>query len=118
MILLHVYDKEKETAITKLAEELHQQVKVIGMGQLDQTLSGLCTGKNTKRPVQIPPLYYMPEILVFSGLSESELDTFLDRYKAAGLQPIALKAITTVYNYEWTLMELILELQKEREKMK
>ena len=84
MILMHVYDKEKETAIIRLAGELQQPVKVIGMGELDQTLSGLCTGKNSKRPVQIPPLYYMPELLVFSGLPEKDLDAFLERYKATG----------------------------------
>lgn len=114
MILMHVYDKDKEKMITKIAGEMRQEIKRIDMGQLDCTLNGLCTGKDAKRPVKIPPLYYMPELLVFSGLSETELDAFLEKYKTTGLQPIALKAITTMYNYNWTVMELIEELQKER----
>lgn len=118
MILMHVYDKDKEKTIAKIAGEMQQEIKRIDMGQLDSTLNGLCTGKITKRPMKIPPLYYMPELLVFSGLSETQLDAFLEKYKASGLQPIALKAITTMYNYNWTVMELIEELEKERKTMR
>ena len=117
MIIMHLYDKKKEEAVRKVAGNLKESVKAIGMSELDQTLMGLYSGKSSKHPVKIPPLYFMPELLIFAGMQEETLDAFLEQYKASGAEPIALKAITTPYNSDWTVYELIGELQKEHEKM-
>lgn len=54
-----------------------------------------------------------PELLVFSELTESKLDEFLAEYRKAGIEPIALKAVVTPHNAEWTIDELTAELIKE-----
>ena len=91
--------------------------------------SGLLSGKDLNCPLyqlvkfpffgkekehkSLPPFYGMPELLLFAGLGDSELDHFLAAYKESGLKPVSLKAVVTPYNAGWSLYELILELQKE-----
>lgn len=58
-----------------------------------------------------------PEILIFSNLTEMKLDEFLDAYKTMGIEPVALKAVVTKTNENWTVDELTAELIKERAAM-
>lgn len=53
------------------------------------------------------------EMLVFSGFSSKELDTFLDAYQKRGLAKIDLKAVLTPQNIGWTPEALFAELRKE-----
>ncbi|MCR4897304.1 MAG: DUF3783 domain-containing protein [Lachnospiraceae bacterium] len=65
----------------------------------------------------VPPLYRMPEVLLFCGVEDKALDAFLAGYKKAGLQPIADKAVITPTNRGWTLYQLLTEIRKEHDVM-
>ncbi len=65
----------------------------------------------------VPPLYRMPEALLFCGVEDKVLDAFLAGYKKAGLQPIADKAVITPTNRGWTLYQLLTEIRKEHDAM-
>ena len=56
----------------------------------------------------------LPELMILYGFSDGALDAFLDSYKKAGIEPVALKAILTPYNFTWTLRDLVSELMRER----
>ena len=71
-------------------------------------------GRPVTKEIKLPPLYQMPELLVFVGMPEARLDQFLDAYKAAGIEPVALKAVATLHNSNWTVYELIETLKEER----
>lgn len=53
------------------------------------------------------------DMLIFYGVSSKELDIFLDRYRASGLEPVKLKAMVTETNSGWTVEQLYGELAKE-----
>lgn len=53
------------------------------------------------------------EMLVFSGMASSQVDAFLDTYRASGLPKIGLKAIVTPSNVFWTPRQLFMELMNE-----
>ncbi len=63
----------------------------------------------------IPPLTPSGsmEMMVFSGISQNELDAFLTKYREAGIPKIPLKAVLTPYNIFWNATQLYQELQKE-----
>lgn len=75
-------------------------------------LGGEFDNKNTK-----PDSKNLPEVLIFSNLTEKKLDEFLDAYKAMGIEPVGLKAVVTKTNESWTIEELTAELVKERAAM-
>lgn len=64
-----------------------------------------------------PVLYQMPEVLIFSGLKDEELEAFMKGYRAAGVERVALKAVVTVHNAAWTLYALLRELEREHRMM-
>lgn len=113
MIIMHTRDQEKEAGIRQIAEEIGEKVLMIGGRELDRTLIGLCTGREQRKETKLPPLYQMPELIVFARMQDEKLNQFLAKYKATGLPPVALKAITTKYNGSWTIYELIVALQEE-----
>ena len=113
MILMHIDSEEKNAAIRRVAEQIGETVKPIGYNELNRTLFSLHTGKPVIKGVKLPPLYQMPELLVFVGMPDVQLDRFLDAYKAAGIEPVALKAVATLHNGNWTVFELIEALREE-----
>lgn len=54
-----------------------------------------------------------PEVMIFSALSEKQLEAFLEGYKAMGIEPVSLKAVVTKHNENWTFDELVQELIRE-----
>lgn len=53
------------------------------------------------------------EMAIFAGITNRELDIFLDRYRKSGTAPIALKSVVTETNREWTVEKLYFELARE-----
>lgn len=115
MILLHIPDKEKEKAIEKVCKSMKQPVMKLTRADAGKTLGSILSGKKENR--QVPPLYQLPELIIFAGLPDQVLDIFLAAYKSAGIAPVALKAVVTPYNFGWTLKDLAAELKKEHHEM-
>ena len=74
-------------------------------------------GEATSRENGVPADYKQPEVMVFSGITDTQLDMFLHGYKMGGISPIYLKAILTPYNYTWSLYQLTQELIREHTAM-
>ncbi|MCI6868406.1 MAG: DUF3783 domain-containing protein [Lachnospiraceae bacterium] len=81
---------------------------------------GASAEKNGEAPSRengVPADYKQPEVMVFSGITDTQLDMFLHGYKMGGISPIYLKAILTPYNYTWSLYQLTQELIREHTAM-
>lgn len=74
-------------------------------------------GEATSRENGVPADCKQPEVMVFSGITDTQLDMFLHGYKMGGISPIYLKAILTPYNYTWSLYQLTQELIREHTAM-
>ena len=82
--------------------------------------AGAAAEKNGEAPSRgncVPADYKQPEVMVFSGITDTQLDMFLHGYKMGGISPIYLKAILTPYNYTWSLYQLTQELIREHTAM-
>ena len=53
------------------------------------------------------------EMLVFSGMNQQQVDSFLKEYRNRGIEQIGCKAIITPDNVFWTAEKLFRELLKE-----
>lgn len=53
------------------------------------------------------------EVLVLWNFSSPRIDGVLNQFKKAGVPKVALKAVVTPNNINWTFAQLIRELQKE-----
>ncbi len=117
MIIMHLTAAGKREAVTDIAGRLSEPVKNIGYGELDRIVAGLYTGEDKRGQISLPPLYNMPELLIFANVADDKLDGFLSMYRETGLDPVPLKAVMTPYNAGWTVYELIEELKKESKQM-
>jgi hypothetical protein len=113
-IFIHIIDQGKLNSIKELCTKLGIQIESIGNKDLGRSILSIISG-DEKLPakIDIPPMYNMPEVMIFMGFDETELKSFLNEYKKAGIEKVALKAMVTPYNVVWTLYYLIEHLKEE-----
>lgn len=68
----------------------------------------------TEGTVPVPAAQTLPSCLVLCGLRDKRLDKVLFELRRADI-PIDYKAVLTPSNQEWTVPELMKELQRERQ---
>jgi hypothetical protein len=115
-IFYQIGDKKKEKDFLALCRKLGFSVKALKGSDIGKEI-GVLAGMNRingKNHEKVPESYQMPELLIFSGVPNTELDRFLEEYKQAGIEPVGLKAIVTPHNLSWTIYELTAELVRER----
>ena len=117
-ILLYTPDTAKQEAISKLCSLLSFEIRLLEPADFRSNvgyLAGLPIQATSDSP--IPPLSTLPELMILCGISQNDLDTFLDIYNQSGISPIALKAMLTTHNIGWSLYELARHLQAEHQRM-
>lgn len=121
-ILAYMTDREKKEKILSLCGKLNLGLDEISYARINTPLVELMglpkVPEEMREKAAAPAFYNMPELLVFCGMPEDEVDVFLKRYREAGIAPVSLKAVTTPYNLLWTPYELVKELEKEREALR
>ena len=118
-IYVNIPDRNKLEAVTGICREQKIELYGIKFSDVNKTLAALCNvplavganGKAARRTA--PVLYVLPEMLIFFGLDDKDLDLFLDAYKLTGQERISRKAVVTTTNLGWTLYELAEELGRE-----
>ena len=122
LILLYQVAQEKKKQIRKLCVQMNICIREIKPEEYWQVL-GVVAGilpKNTMVENKSPMLSItanQEEMLVFCGFQQSDMNTFLKRYREAGVEPISLKAVVTQYNIFWSVGQLQEELKREREEI-
>jgi hypothetical protein len=115
-VLYRIDDKKKEKELLLLCRKLGFQTRALKISDAGKEI-GVLAGINRingKSHEKVPESYQMPEILIFSGVPNTELDRFLAEYKKAGIEQVGLKAIVTPHNLLWTVCELTAEIVRER----
>jgi hypothetical protein len=117
LIMYHVNDENKKIQLEVLCMGLSIHTKELKPTDLNEQIGKLAGIKGTlPQPTsisQIPAIFSMPELILFSGIPSAKLDEFLQSYKSVGLTPTKLKAVVTPNNVRWTLYQLINELSQE-----
>lgn len=114
-IYLHTTDTEKKDAVGSLCLKQAAELRFLSGKDVNRTIAEICNVpleiKNTAKSA--PVLYTLPEIMLFYGMDDKALDSFLDAYNETGNKKIRLKAVVTPTNLGWTLYELAEHLDKE-----
>jgi hypothetical protein len=122
LVMFRINNYKKEKQIISLCRKMGFMTRSIKPADADRSLSILsASGGMQKNNMALsksvkskaPSGYIMPEIIIFSGLTEDKLDGFLKEYKDCGIEPVELKAVVTPSNISWSIYELICELEKE-----
>ena len=119
MIMYYVQDEKKKIQMEVLGMSMSITTKQLKPSDLNTQVGTLIGVKNIalldmSQAEKAPAIFCMPEIIIFSGISDKMLDEFLFSYKKVGLTPTKLKAVVTPKNVNWTLYQLIRELSSER----
>lgn len=119
MILYYVQDEKKKIQMEVLGMSMSIATKQLKPSDLNTQVGTLIGLKNITLPdwsqeEKAPAIFFMPELIIFSGVPDKKLDEFLLSYKKVGLTPTKLKAVVTPKNVSWTLYHLIRELSSER----
>ena len=123
LILYYVQDEKKKIQLEVLCMSLGLRAKQLKAADVNKVVGALADIKNFKamdvsQAQKAPALFYMPELIIFSGLSRKKLNEFVDGCKGVGLENIKLKAVLTPQNIRWTLYHLVKVMQSEVEKIK
>lgn len=113
-ILIYNVTQDKEKQLTAYCSSIKAGVRKIAPGLVGQKvgfLAGVAGMKKTDLAYKGPSPE--KEVLIFVDFSDSDLDEFLQGYREAGIEPIALKAVLTQDNCQWTFIELYRELNQE-----
>ena len=116
-VFLHIPDKNKFDRISKLCEKCGYSCCQIQNADVNRTILELISGQSAGKKVSAPPLYFLPEMMIFQGLADKEVHRFLEMYRAEGLPTVDLKAVVTPWNLTWTLYELAEHLKEEHRGM-
>ena len=116
-VFLHIPDKNKFDRISKLCEKSGYSCRQIQNADVNRTILELISGQSAGKKVSAPPLYFLPEIMIFQGLADKEVHQFLEAYRAEGIPTVDLKAVVTPWNLTWTLYELAEHLKEEHRSM-
>ena len=116
-VFLHIPDKNKLDRISKLCEKSGYSCRRIQNADVNRTILELISGQSAGKKVSAPPLYFLPEMMIFQGLADKEVHRFLEMYRAEGLPTVDLKAVVTPWNLTWTLYELAEHLKEEHRSM-
>ena len=100
-----------ETRLSKLrflCMKLGLAVKPIPAEDCCQPIGALC---GLSAPVEAAPAeYFAEEMLIFCHMDNAQVNRFLQTAKQMRFAPVALKAILTPTNAEWTPAQLCQEL--------
>ena len=116
-LFLHIPDKNKFDRISKLCEKSGYSCRRIQNADVNRTILELISGQSAGKKVSAPPLYFLPEMMIFQGLADKEVHRFLEMYRAEGIPAVDLKAVVTPWNLTWTLYELAEHLKEEHRSM-
>ena len=116
-VFLHIPDKNKLDRISKLCEKSGYSCRRIQNADVNRTILELISGQSAGKKVSAPPLYFLPEMMIFQGLADKEVHRFLEAYRAEGIPAVDLKAVVTPWNLTWTLYELAEHLKEEHRSM-
>lgn len=116
-VFLHIPDKNKLDRISKLCEKSGYSCRRIQNTDVNRTILELISGQSAGKKVSAPPLYFLPEMMIFQGLADKEVHQFLEAYRAEGIPAVDLKAVVTPWNLTWTLYELAEHLKEEHRSM-
>ena len=102
---------EKAAKVLKLAMRLGVRMRVVEAAEQGETLVTLCGwAPKADAPTDTP---FTDEMLVLANLSGTQLNEFLSGLRQGQIPPIALKAVLTESNREWSAVALHAELAEE-----
>ena len=104
-----------ETRLSKLrflCMKLGLAVKAVPEEDFCQPISALCGMTESAEPA--PAEAFPEEMLIFCHMDNTLVNRFLQTAKQMRFAPVALKAILTPTNAEWTPAQLCQELRDER----
>ncbi|MBR1816875.1 MAG: DUF3783 domain-containing protein [Lachnospiraceae bacterium] len=118
-IYFYTKDTAKADQISKITAGLGLKSTTLSSSDINKTVSEL-VGMPILNPdmavstnIKAPALWALPEIIIFFGVSDEKLDSFLAEYTKSGLEKIKLKAIVTPTNLSWTLYYLAEHIREE-----
>lgn len=118
LLLIHS-TKEIQLQVKNVASRLKLALDIIPEEYCGCRLKELAAGKYAQNPPDAatgPAAQTPPSLLILCGLRDKRLDKVLFELRRADI-PVDYKAILTPSNKEWTVPELMKELQRERQAM-
>ncbi len=105
---------DKESALRALCARLGIRFKTIAADEAGQKLGALVglPGFTADAP---PADALADELLILHRFADRKIDAFLAAMRKAEIPRIALKAVVTEHNAEWSLTALAAELQREHD---
>ncbi|NLJ65547.1 MAG: DUF3783 domain-containing protein [Christensenellaceae bacterium] len=105
---------ERAEFVSALCAEMSIDIRIVDKSELLKPLSELL-GFDTQTENKYTGEGFTDEMLVLCFFTQDLLKNFLAAFRQNGVKPVALKAMLTEHNFEWSSIELYNDLKKEHE---
>ena len=112
-ILTFNLNENRLSRLRFLCMKLGLMVKAVPAEDWDQPIGALCGLSDAAQSA--PAEAFPEEMLIFCHMDNAQVNRFLQTARQMRFAPVALKAILTPTNAEWTPVQLCRELQQERD---
>ena len=112
-ILTFNLNENRLSRLRFLCMKLGLMVKAVPAEDWNQPIGALCGLSDAAQSA--PAEAFPEEMLIFCHMDNAQVNRFLQTARQMRFAPVALKAILTPTNAEWTPMQLCRELQQERD---
>lgn len=116
-VLLYNFSDDRIAKIRKAALPLKIGVKALTLNEQSQKIGFLAGIKEVTPAEESDGEVFTDELMLICGLTSAKLDAFIRSLYKNGLGKIALKAILTPANIEWTGKELYDAVKADHEAM-
>lgn len=100
--------------VNALCAEMNIDMQMVDKSEYSKPLSELL-GFDTQADIKYTGEGLTDEMLVLCFFTQDMLKNFLTAFRQNGVKPVALKAMLTEHNFEWSSIELYNDLKKEHE---
>ena len=117
MLLIFNFSDARLSKLRFLCMKLGLAVKAVPEADFGQPVSALCglTEKTDAASIEEP---FTEEMMIFCHMDHAAVNRFLQTARQLRFAPVALKAMLTPTNAEWTPVRLVSELREEREALR
>lgn len=113
-LLCYNLPDDKADYISALCYDMDIGMRTVEKNELLKPLSELC-GFDTQTEKVYSGEGFKEEMLVLCFFTHELLNSFLYSFRQRGIKPVALKAVLTEHNFEWSSLKLYEDIKQEHE---
>ena len=116
-VLLFNFSGDRLTKVSSAVEAINAKVLLIKENDCGQQLGYLIGAEGYNYNINAPYEYFSDELLIMSGFNRDDINELIQTLRISGAGRVALKAIITPVNINWSISQLYKAVKADHDEM-